>query len=51
MSGHRYMGPSEVQSLILGKWVSIVGKRRHDDDDRGKYGREREREQEQEQEQ
>jgi hypothetical protein len=50
MAAHRYMGPSEVQKLILGKWVSIVGKRHHhDDDDRGKYGREREREQEQQQ--
>jgi hypothetical protein len=38
------MGPSEVQKLILGKWVNIVGHdhdhrhHHHDDDGRGQYG-------------
>ena len=40
------MGPSEVQSLILGRWVDIVGKH-HDDDDRdggrGHYGKDKDR--------
>ena len=48
MSAPHYMGPREVQKLILGQWVSIVGKHHHDhdhdhdrddDDNRGQYGR------------
>ena len=31
------MGPSEVQALILGQWMNIVGKDHDDDDDRGKH--------------
>ena len=41
MSAQRYMGPSEVQSLILGQWVNIIG--REHDGDRGRYGRDRDR--------
>jgi len=55
MSGHRYMGPREVQSLILGQWVNIVGKHHHKDDDdgddRGKYGRDQRQQQQQQQQQ